>query len=84
METARKKLGFHIQCGSVGLEHNEVLLHQAQSAWLGDWVVGRGPGHDAPRDGVGNILSSQGPDISTHSLPVGPVIRVISSDKKEG
>ena len=42
METAREKLGLHVQCGSLGLEHNEVFLQQAQSAWLGDWAVGRG------------------------------------------
>ena len=28
---------------------------------------GRGSGHDTSRDVVGNILSSQGPDISAHS-----------------
>ena len=55
METAREKLRFHIQCGSVGLEHDEVFLQQAQSAWLGDWTVGRGSGYDTLPDGVGNI-----------------------------
>ena len=76
METARKKLRFHIQCGSVGLEHDEVFLQQAQSACLGDLTVGRGSGHNTPH----TILGGQRPDISTHSLPVGPVVRVISPD----
>ena len=76
METARKKIRFHIQCGSVGLEHDEVFLQQAQSACLGDLTVGRGSGHNTPH----TILGGQRPDISTHSLPVGPVVRVISSD----
>ena len=52
METAWKELWFHIQCGSVGLEHDEVFLHQAQSAWLGDWTVGWGSGHDTPRHNI--------------------------------
>ena len=78
METAREKLGLHVQCGSLGLEHNEVFLQQAQYAWLGDWAVGRGSGYDTPRDGVGDVLCSQRSHVPAHSFPVRPVIRVVS------
>ena len=78
METAREKLGLHVQRGSLGLEHNEVFLQQAQSAWLGDWAVGRGSGYDTPRDGVRDVLCSQRSNVPAHSFPVRPVIRVVS------
>ena len=50
METARKKFGLHVQRGFVGLEHNEVFLQEAYSAWLCDWGVCWGSGYDTPRN----------------------------------
>ena len=80
METAREKLRLHVQCGSLGLEHIEGFLQQAQSAGLGDWAVGRGSGYDTPRDGVGDFLCSQRSHVPAHYFPVRPVIRVVSPD----
>ena len=65
---------------SGGLKHDHELLHKAEPAGLCYRAVGRGPADDAPCYGVRDPSAVEVSHISTHSFPVGSILRVIVPD----
>ena len=58
-----KKFGILVECGSLGFEHDQILLKEAQPALVSDSIVRSSSPDDIPGYLVGNVFIFQFPDI---------------------